>query len=148
MPIELRTQRDGRVRRNWYGRYEANGRRYYLNLGVRILGTPPASLSLMEEGDTAYERSRAAAQAKLDAIVEESRTKRDSERLVEKLYEIKTGERIKPVKLEDLALEWAKTRPKRKQDGRYTAQCQSTLRRFATFVRMENPKADERGETP
>jgi hypothetical protein len=46
MPIELRTQRDGRVRDTWYGRYEINGRRQYLNLNVKVAGTPPASLSL------------------------------------------------------------------------------------------------------
>ncbi len=67
MPLELRTQRDGRLRRKWYGRYEANGHRYTVNLGVKILGTPAASLSLKEEGDGAFERSRATAQAKLDS---------------------------------------------------------------------------------
>ncbi len=47
-----------------------------INLGVKIAGTPPASLSLRDKGDTAFERSRATAQAKLDQIVEEARTNR------------------------------------------------------------------------
>src|SRR5438094_10440513 len=37
-------------------RYEVNGKRSCDNLGVKITGKPPASLSLMDEGDTAFER--------------------------------------------------------------------------------------------
>jgi integrase len=143
MPVELRTQRDGTLRDCWYGRYEVNGKRHYVNLGVKVSGTPPASLKLRDEGDTAFERSRAAAIAKLESLVEESRTTRNSERLVEKLYEIKTGETIKSVKLEKLADEWVKIPRKRKPDDRYASQCKSTLARFAAFVRLENSKADE-----
>ena len=139
MPIELRTQRDGKLRKHWYGRYSLSGRRHYLNLGVRVLGAPPASLSLRDEGDGAFERSRAAAQAKLDSIVEETRTKRDSTRLVEKIYEIKTGERLQPVKLTELSEAWAKLPRKREPKGGYLGTSQSTLRRFAEFVRIESP---------
>jgi integrase len=143
MPLELKTQRDGRLRDVWYGRYEVNGRKIFVNLGVKITGTPPESRSIREEGDTAFERSRAAAQAKLDSIVEEARTTQGSARLVEKLYEIKTGEAIKSVKLERLPEEWAKIARRREPNTRYASQCQSTLKRFAEFVRQENPMAEE-----
>src|SRR6266404_1641997 len=134
MPVELRTQRDGRIRDSWYGRYEINGRKQYLNLGVKVGGNPPASLSLKDEGDAAFERSRATALAKLETIVEEARSQRSSERLVEKLYEIKTGEQIKSVKLSKLPEEWAKIPRKRTPDERYAQQCQSRLKKFAEFV--------------
>ena len=143
MPLELKAQRDGRLRDNWYGRYEINGRKIFVNLGVKIAGTPPEKLSVREEGDKEFERSRATAQAKLDSIVEEVRTKQGSARLVEKLYEIKTGEAIKSVKLTALADEWAKIARRREPNARYAAQCQSTLNRFAGFVRQENPKVLE-----
>ena len=143
MPLELKTQRDGRLRDVWYGRYEVNGRKIFVNLGVKITGTPPESRSIREEGDTAFERSRAAAQAKLDSIVEEARTTQGSARLVEKLYEIKTGEAIKSVKLERLPEEWAKIARRREPNARYASQCQSTLKRFAEFVCKENPMAEE-----
>ena len=133
----------GPLRPYWYGRYEVNGKRYCPNLGVKIAGTPPASMPLMDEGDAAFERSRAAAQAKLDSIVEEARSKRNAAGLVEKLYEIKMGEAMKSVKLADLADEWAKIERKHQPNERYASQCQSTLRRFVEFVRQENPKADE-----
>ena len=42
-------QRDGRLRDIWFGAFEINGSRYGINLGVKIAGTPPASLSLREK---------------------------------------------------------------------------------------------------
>ena len=143
MPLELRIEKDGRVRPFWYGRFEINGQRQCLNLGVKVKGTPPASLSLRDEGDLDFERSRVAARAKLDSVIEEARTKQGSVRLVEKLYEIKTGEAIKTVLLENLFQEWAKIPRRRKLNERYSSQCQSTLKRFAEFVRSENVKATE-----
>jgi len=143
MPLELRRQRDGSLRDTWYGRFEVDGKLQYVNLNVRVAGTPPASRSLRDEGDTAFERSRATAQAKLDGIVEDARSKQGSERLVEKLYEIKTGETVKSVRLTKLSEEWLKIPRKRKPDDRYASQCQSTLKRFAEFVQKLNPKADE-----
>jgi len=143
MPLELRKNSDGTIRKWWYGRYEVNGKRYCDNLGVKIAGKPPASLSLMDEGDTAFERSRATALAKLASLVEEARTKRDSARLVEKLYELKTGEQVRSVALANLPEEWQKIPRRRKPNVRYAAQCRSTLARFAAFVLAQNPKLEE-----
>jgi integrase len=143
MPLELRTQRDGSLRPNWYGRYEINGRLFRPNLFIKIAGTSPASRSLRDEGNGAFERSRAVAQAKLDGIVEEARTKQGSVRLVEKLYEIKTGEVIRSVLLANLPEEWVKIARRRKPNARYASQCQSTLKRFAEFVHRENVKTVE-----
>src|SRR5208283_3874997 len=99
MPLELRNSSDGRIRPYWYGRYEIDGKRYCHNLGVKIRGQPPASLSLKELGDAIFEQSRATALAKLQAIVEEARAGHDSSHLIKKLYEIKTGEQIRSVDL-------------------------------------------------
>jgi hypothetical protein len=115
-----------------------NGDRQCLNLGVKVRGTPPASLSLKDLGDMNFERSREAARVKLEGVIEEARTKQGSVRLVEKLYEIKVGEKIKTVLLDDLHPEWGKIPRKKKLDDRYSSQCQSTLKRFAEFVRCEN----------
>ena len=41
MPIEMRRQRDGRLREDWYARYEVGGKRYTINLDLKITGTPP-----------------------------------------------------------------------------------------------------------
>lgn len=143
MPLEFRRQRDGRIRDTWFGAFEVDGKRYAVNLDVKIAGTPPASLSLKEEGDMVYERSRVAALAKLEHLAEEAHKKNGAARLVEKLYEIKTGETLRSVKLTELAEDWAAIPRKRKSSARYRAQSQVTLRRFAGFVARENPKATE-----
>lgn len=143
MSIELRTGRNGKLRSTWYGRYEANGKRYTINLGVRVAGEPPASLSLREEGDKAFERSRSQAQERLDQTIQEARRKHDATHLVERIYEIKTGEQMKSVVLDDLPDEWQKIPRRRKPNERYAGQCRSTLARFTAFVRAQNPKAEE-----
>jgi integrase len=143
MSIELRTGRNGKLRSTWYGRYDVNGKRYTINLGVKVAGTPPKSLSLREEGDKAFERSRAQAHERLTQIIEEARRKHDSAHLVERIYEIKTGEQIKSVALDDLPDEWLRFPRRRKPDESYAAQSRSTLARFAVFVRTQNPKVEE-----
>lgn len=143
MPLELRIEKNGRVRPFWYGRFEVNGQRQCVNLGVKVKGTPPPSLSLKDEGDMDFERSRAVARERLGSVIEEARSKQGTVRLVERLYEIKVGEQIKTVLLEDLPGEWTKIPRKRALDERYSSQCQSTLKRFARFAHSENAKATE-----
>lgn len=145
MPLEVRFKSDGMLRPFWYGRYQVNGERQCDNLGVKIAGNPPEPFSLKSEGDGAFERSRATAQAKLQSIIEEAKTKRDSTRWVEKLYEIKTGEQIQSVKLVELPDKWGKIPRKRALNDRYAAQCRSTLKRFADFVRKHNAQAVDLG---
>src|SRR5512138_2155238 len=108
MPLELRKQRDGRLRRTWYGRHEVNGKRYVLSLGIKIHGEPPPSFSLLEKGDEAFEVSRAKAQAKLEQVVEEARLKQGSVHLMERIHEMKTGEKVRSVKLANLEEEWVR----------------------------------------
>ena len=145
MPLEVRMKADGTPRRVWYGRYEVNGKRFCDKLDVKFAGVPPVPFSLRAEGDGAFERSRAAAQAKLDSLVADARVKHDSARLVEKLYEIKTGEQIQSVKLAALPEEWSEIPRKRETNDRYAAQCRSTLARFADFVQKHNAHAEELG---
>lgn len=143
MPIELRTQRDGTLRHTWYGRYELNGRLHYLNLGVKIAGTPPASRSLKERGDDAFERSRVLAQAALDAHLAEIHSKANATHLLEKIYEHRTGEAVKSVRLESIAEEWERIPRRRKPNARYASQCKVALGKFAAFIKAQNPQAEE-----
>jgi len=143
MPLALKTGRDGKLRSTWIGRYEMNGKKISVNLGVKITGTPPASNSLRDEGDASFERSRATAEAKLNAIIEDARRKHDAIHLVERLYEIKTGEKIASVKLKDLPDEWSNISRRRTPNERYAAQCRSILKRFASDVQEKNPQANE-----
>jgi len=143
MPLEFRKKPDGTLRPDWYGRYEINGKRYCDNLGVQIAGIPPDTLSLRDEGDRAFERSRATAQARLDQIVAEARGKKDAVRLVEKLYEMKTGEVLESIDLKNLSDEWEKIPRKRKPSERYSKQCKSSLNTFADAIAQHNKVARE-----
>jgi integrase len=145
MPLEARLNTDGTVRPFWYGRYQVNGKRFCDNLGVPMAGRPPVPFSLKSDGDALFERSRATALAKLDSIIKEARTQHDSARLVERLYELKTGEQIQSVKLAKLPEQWAAIPRKREPSKRYAKQCRSTLENFAAFARRHNAQADELG---
>ena len=140
MPLELRKQRDGRARDAWYARYEIGGKRFVICLGVKVQGLPPDSLSLREKGDTAFECSRVAAQAKLNQIVEEARSKRGATHLVERLYEMKTGEKVRSVKLADVPKEWVGLPRRHKASDHYMGQSKVILGRFVSFMRTQYPK--------
>jgi len=113
---------------------------------VKVQGNAPASLSLKEKGDMDFECSRVAAQAKLDQIVEEARSKRGSAHLVERLYEMKTGEKVKSVRLSEVQEEWTRLPRKREPSKYYVRQSRAILGRFVEFVRARNPKCQELSE--
>lgn len=142
MSLELRKGRDGLLIRKWYGRYMIRGQRYSVALGP-VRGTPPESGAVKDPGDDVFERSREAAAAKLEHLIEEARRPQDAAALVERIYEIKTGTTLKAVKLEDLAAEWLAIPRRRTPNARYAAQCQVVLRRFVAFVKAGWPRVTE-----
>ncbi len=143
MPLELRKGPDGKIRPWWYGRYKVNGKRYCHNLEVVVTGKPPNSLSLRDIGDPVFERSRAQAQAKLESLTGEAHDKRNAVRLVEKLYNIQTGEHIQAIPLTRLAEEWPRIPRRRALAKCYTAQSVSALNRFASFIKKRWPQATD-----
>ncbi len=143
MPLEVRFRKDGSLREFWYGQYTVKGKRYCTNLGIRIAGTPPTPFSLRSTGDAVFEQSRSDAKSALKAMIAKAQDRRNSERLVEKLYEIKTGEKIRSTPLKDLPGEWERIPRRRKPNARYAAQCKSTLRRFTSFLQDQDPNLHE-----
>ena len=95
MPLELRKDRNGKIRNHWYGRYEANGKRYCVNLGVEVRGKIPTSLK--QFGDIAFERSRAEAQLKLKHLIEEAHSTKNASDLLKRAYEISQGVKVKEI---------------------------------------------------
>ncbi len=129
----------------WYGRYNKNGKRFCVNLGVAVAGTPPASLR--EEGDTAFERSRATAQAKLDRLASDAQKSVAAEAMVQTLYEIKYGATIESVPVADLISFWDKMPKKKKsQHPRYVSAVHATIQRFMSFIRDRHPKVEDAGQ--
>lgn len=143
MPIELRKQRDGNLRPTWYARYEIDGHKHFINLGIKVTGTPPESKSMRDRGDEAFELSRLKAQAKLDTFLAELHNKQHADRILEQLYEGKTGEKVEAIELDDLPDEWARIPRKRKPAPAYAEQCKKRLRKFAAFIKRKNPVAHE-----
>ncbi|MDD3276628.1 MAG: hypothetical protein PHP93_06220, partial [Kiritimatiellales bacterium] len=68
MGLELRRDKNHNLRSKWwYGRYTVNGKRRFINLDVEVQGKPPADIR--QNGSTAFECSRALAQAKLNELI-------------------------------------------------------------------------------
>ena len=143
MPLEFRTQRDGRLRKVWFGSFAVNGKRRVLNLGIKIAGQPPASLSLKDDGDAAFEWSRATARAKLDGIVTTARSKQSAVHILEELYTMQTGETVRSVPVASLPDEWEKIERNHVLSGAYVQYCRATLARFVAFLAESHPGVDD-----
>lgn len=140
MPLELRRKPDGTLKSKWwYGAYMVNGHRYATNLGVEVKGTPPKSLK--KEGDPTFERARGIAQAKLDALIADTKGQRSAEALVQNLHEIKYGSKILTFPIADLKTAWTRM-PKRRRNlhPRYVKDVEATIKRFVDHVQEKHPE--------
>ena len=103
MPLEFRKQRDGRLRDVWFGRFEINGERFCYNLGIKIAGTPPKSMSLIvlkhyfQPGQEAFRQALQSAMPKL--LTNGQKSPKDEMR------EILTGSTVKTWKKDKSRLE-------------------------------------------
>jgi hypothetical protein len=80
MGLEIQKKKDGTLRSCWwYGRFEVNGKKKYVNLGVEIKGEVPPTLR--KTGDLPFERSRTLAQVKLDSLIFEARSKKNCRKI-------------------------------------------------------------------
>ena len=105
MAIRIIPYRD-RYRPYWYYDYKENGKGRRIRLPERIMGVPPPSLSIKDEGSILYEKSKARAQAAAEAFENERKRKGASERLMEELIASKTGMKVIYHKLKDLGRLW------------------------------------------
>lgn len=141
MAVTLKPQRDGSWRAYWYGVFEEQGKRRVVNLNVKWRGTPPASGSLRDAGDTAFERSRADAEKALAAYTEEAARKGRADHLTERLIESKTGAPVEYAKLADLPARWRTLGRESRPDARYMAGCDARFTRFIEYMKSRNPTA-------
>jgi len=141
MGLMLKTQRDGKLRPCWYGVYRDGGRRRVVNLNVKVRGTPPKSLSLRDQGDTRFEKSRDAALKELEKFSEEAQRKGRAEHLTERLIESKTGRPVEYARLTDLPQRWRARGRDTAASERHLAGCDARFRRFIAFMQTRNPSA-------
>ena len=144
MPLELRKKKDGTLKSKWwYGAYQTNGRRYASNLGVPVVGVFPEGLSLRKTGDAEFEVSRGLAQGKLDTLVFNARSQESAESHLERLYEIKAGEKLSTVKLDEIAERWERSHGWRKRSERYQDGVLGIIKDFVEFVKENDSKVTE-----
>jgi integrase len=137
MPLEIQ-----RGRSKWfYGRLELDGKPVFKNLNVRIEGKVPRSLK--EEGDGAFERSRARAQVALDKLKAGLRDRSNSEELLQKILEIRTGSRMRSIPLDEMAIRWKALPRRRTLATRHAAQAVADIGRFTSFVARRYPAVTE-----
>jgi integrase len=125
----------------WYGRIEVNGRKIGKNLGVEVKGTVPPSLA--QQGDLAFERSRAKAQAALETFQLDLKKRSTAEELVQTIHEIRTGSRVTEIPLDEIGARWKALPRRRPLSERYQAQAESWIKRFIGFVKLANPAVRE-----
>lgn len=139
MALRLLTQRDGTLRQNWYGVYKENGKRSVVNLNIEWKGAPPASGLVSDAGDEVFERSRERAAAELARYVSEARRKERAETLTERLIESKTGQKLRYVRIDQLASGWRRIRRKTKPTEAHLAICDSHFGQFVHFMKEHAP---------
>ncbi len=104
MAVKLLKQDDKQTWRPcWYGACDVDGKRTVFNTHVKWEGAAPASGSMRDKGDEAFEKSREAAKSKLVKFREEARLKGNASHLVERMIEAKPGRRVEHVKIAGLA---------------------------------------------
>ncbi|MBK8479543.1 MAG: tyrosine-type recombinase/integrase [Opitutaceae bacterium] len=121
----------------WYGRVAVNGASIVRNLGVLIQGTPPRKLRKL--GDIPFERSRAKAQAALEKLQIDLKSRRSAEELVQTIHEIRTGARVSTLPLVEVCARWKDLPRRRPLSDSYLAQAESRIERFLKFVKAANP---------
>ena len=127
----------GGYRPYWYAEYKENGRRRQIRLSERVMGVPPASLSIKEEGSILYERSKARAEAEFEAFEAERMRKGASVRLMEELIAAKTGEKVTYHRLRDLGRLWNDLPRERPLSELRTAANLRVAKMFADFCGCE-----------
>jgi len=133
MRLCLKKYADGRLRPHWFGVFQRNGKTRVVKL-CRLVGTPPASLSVNDPGDEAYEASRQKASATLAEMVVQRQTEADQASLTEKIHELRYGTRVEAIPLADMAARWEKFPRKRRPSELHITNCRRVFARFQEFM--------------
>lgn len=140
--IFIKWNKDGTHRPYWYMRYRVSSGTPFKEkqLPVKIKGTPPASKSIKDLGDVAYEKSKALAEAKAAEFMEDRKEKGTSLKLNKALYQEKTGEAPSYPRLDELPSLWASIARERTPNEK-RMKCNATVfKRFADFCAVDGIK--------
>jgi len=109
-----------------------------------IDGKRPASVN--DTSDRKFEASRAKAMAKLEDLVQQSKSRR-AEELVQTLHEIRTGARVATVTIEQMHERWIRIPRRRGQlSAAYGQAAETVFARFRAFLAEQHPDVHEMGQ--
>jgi len=149
MGIRILKDKNGELRRTWYGRIIYKGRVSEKNLNVEIRGTIPTDANgnpkLSAVGDEAFEQSRKAATRALNAWRKETKT--NPAELQESAFKAHTGISGAGVPFPKLIEKWKELKRQRKPTAERTRNAEVTFRRFADFARSFAAKNGKRCDT-
>lgn len=128
----------------WYGRWRSRNQLYVRNLAIEIEGKRSNSVS--QNGDRRFEASRAKAQAKLNELVEQSKSRR-AEELIQTLHVIRTGTRVSTIPIDQMYDRWSKI-PRRRGhlSEAYRKMSETFFARFQKYLAEHYPDVQEMGQ--
>jgi integrase len=142
MGLEIQKKKDGSLRSKWwYGRFEVNGKETCVNLDVEIKGTVPKKPQ--KYGDTAFECSRTLAAAKLKDLMTDAHSRKTAAHHLQELYEIKAGETLTQISLDEMADRWEFLPIKRKRKPAQVKVQKANIEQFHSFVSEKYPQVKE-----
>ena len=124
-----------------------------MKLTAEVKGKVPSSLR--DQGDKVFEQSRRDALLEMERLIYEARTKRTAESQLEKLYEIKTGNKVASIALKGEADKddkfpvtcmigaWDNLPTERKRSKQYVKQAHSRIQGFIDYLEKYYPKVTE-----
>ena len=126
MSVQVRRLPNGELASKfWYASFMVRGRRRVMSTEVPVEGEP---------GSKKYLLSKGKAQKVEQEYREDARKKAGTAKLIERLVELKSGERYAPAPLDTLADSWEKL-PRKRKPSPFFLQCgRAILARFVAFV--------------
>lgn len=125
----------------WYARLKEGGKMQQINLGIKIAGQRPPSIS--ERGDKRFEQSRKAAKKEHDRIIQEFKRPRSEEELYRKIADARNEQSHEFALLEDLPDSWASFPREKKLSPKYLKTSKNVLHKFVGFMKTQYPDIEE-----
>lgn len=136
--MALRIKKHGTgYRPYWYATYKDHGIQKEIKLDVEIKGRPPASLSVKDSGDAKFEASRGKAQACFEEFMKDRKKEGATSALVAKVIEMRGGNSLEFVKLQNLAEKYLSIGRTRSISKGRINEVKHVIARFSKFIKKE-----------
>jgi len=125
----------------WYADFIVRGQRRVVALKVPVEGKLPDRKG--KGGDADFYKSKGKAQHVHDETVRDAHIKAGADKLVERLVEIKTGEKVRAVPLDKLVKSWLAIPRKKEPSPEHVKNRTAVLTRFIKYITTHYPKVKE-----